>query len=200
MNLHRRLGLGALLGGLAAVVAGSPYRRTRGRFDVEQTARVVQSGEDHVSALQLAGWIRARKPRLRVIDVRSPQEFSNFAIPTAENMPLDVLLRTPFDPDDVLVLYSEEGAHAGQAWALLRALGVTNAWFIAGGLADWHDEVLAPVLPRDAGPEAVREFESTAELSRYFGGHPTMGERTPACPQPAAGRSAQTVPRRRRGC
>jgi rhodanese-related sulfurtransferase len=193
MNLQRRLGLGALLGGLAAIVAGSPYRQPRGRLDIDQAAQAILTGVDHVSARQLAGWIRARKPHLRVIDVRTPEQFAAFAIPTAENLPLDVLLRTRFAPTDILVLYSEEGAHAGQAWALLRALGVTNAWFIAGGLADWHDEVLAPMLPPGAGPAAVREFEATAELSRYFGGEPGVGMRPP-------GKAPGTIRWRRRGC
>jgi rhodanese-related sulfurtransferase len=197
MNLNRRLGLGALLCGLGAAVAGSPYRRRGGQLDVEQAARIIMDGRDHISALQLAQWIRARKPGLRVIDVRTPAQFAQFAIPTAENLPLDTLLRTPFAAHEVLVLYSEEGAHAGQAWALLRAMGVNNAWFIAGGLADWRDEVLEPVLAPDAEPEAARAFEETAELSRYFGGQPRIGERDPV----ARPRGASPVAHvRRRGC
>ena len=194
MNVNRRLGVSALLCGLAAPLAGSPYRQVRGQIDAEAMARLIMNGEDHVSALTLAKWIRAGKPGLRVIDVRSPGEFSEFAIPTAENLPLDVLLRTRFNADDVLVLYSEGGAHAGQAWTLLWAMGVHNAWFIAGGLADWRDEVLAPVLAKDASLADALAFEKTAELSRYFGGTPSIGEG-------AAGRTSTSMARaRRRGC
>jgi rhodanese-related sulfurtransferase len=200
MTLNRRLGLGALLAGGAAALAGSPYRPVRGQLDVEQAARDILSGADHITALQLAQWIRERKPRLRVIDVRNPEQFRAFAIPTAQNLPLDVLLRTVFDPNDLLVLYSEEGAHAGQAWALLRAQGVNNAWFIAGGLADWRDEVLAPVLARDASPEEVRAFERTAALSRYFGGTPSIGERTARDHAAASPVATPLVHLRRRGC
>jgi rhodanese-related sulfurtransferase len=199
MNLNRRLGVSALLCGLAAPLAGSPYRRVRGQLDVERTARLIIDGEDHVSALQLAGWIRARKPGLRVIDVRAPEQFREFALPMAENLPLDVLLRTEFAPTDVLVLYSEGGAHAGQAWALLRALGVNNAWFIAGGLVDWHEEVLFPVLPRDATPQAAAAFEKTAQLSRYFGGTPSIGEAVVPTGRASAA-PARVTPMRRRGC
>jgi rhodanese-related sulfurtransferase len=199
MNLNRRLGVSALLCGLAAPLAGSPYRRVRGQLDVEQTARLILDGGDHVSALQLAGWIRARKPGLRVIDVRPPAQFREFALPMAENLPLDVLLRTEFGPGEVVVLYSEGGAHAGQAWALLRALGVHNAWFIAGGLVDWHEEVLFPVLPRGATPQAALAFEKTAELSRYFGGTPSIGEAAATAPA-AAVAPARSVAMRRRGC
>lgn len=189
MNLNRRLGVSALVCGLAAPLAGSPYRQTRAAGDAYSLAQVIMQGDDHVSALTLAGWIRARKAGLRVIDVRPPEEFAQWAIPTAENLQLGELLRTRFAPDEVLVLYSEGGAHAGQAWTLLRMLGVNNAWFIAGGLADWHDEVITPVLPLNASPAEVRAFEATAELSRYFGGAPSVGERK------------QSVSKtRRRGC
>lgn len=198
MNLNRRLGMTALACGLAAPLAGSPYRALRGTLDVEQTARLIMAGHDHVSALQLAAWIRERKRGLRVIDVRQPEQFAHGAIPTAENVPLDALLRTSFSARECVVLYSEGGAHAAQAWTLLRAIGVANAWFIAGGLADWQDEVMAPVLAHDAGPWQ-------AELSRYFGGMPTVGNAATAsnganATNAAAAGPAPGVTRRRRGC
>lgn len=143
MNFNRRLGLGALACGLAAPLAGSPYRPSRAAFDVAETARLIATGRDHITAAELAAWIRAGKPGLRVIDVRAPEQFAAGAIPNAENLPLDGLLRTSFAPHEHIVLYSEEGAHAGQAWVLLRALGVFNAWFIAGGMADWRELVVA---------------------------------------------------------
>lgn len=143
MSFNRRLGLGALACGLAAPLAGSPYHLRHASFDVGEAARLIATGRDHITAAELAAWIRARKAGLRVIDVRAPEQFAAGAIPTAENLPLDVLLRTAFAPHERIVLYSEEGAHAGQAWVLLRVLGVFNAWFIAGGMADWRDLVVA---------------------------------------------------------
>ncbi len=167
-DITRRLGIGALVAGGAAALAGSPYRKHDGRLDIDATIRLIGSGGDHVGARQLAAWIRDRKPDLRVIDVRSSQQFAEFSIPTAENLPLSQLMRVKFAPHETLVLYSEGGAHAGQAWMLLRASGVSNAYFIAGGLADWQDEVMAPVLAPGA--------DHDAELSRYFGGQPSFGE------------------------
>ena len=199
MTVTRRLGLSVLgLGatnlGVMAAFAGTPYRHRPGQIDLDRAIQAIEGGDDHVTALDLAGWIRDRKPGLRVIDVRPPHAFADDAIPTAENIPLDRLMRTAFEPHEVLVLYSEEGAHAGQAWVLLRALGVFNAFFIAGGLADWRDEVMAPVLSPDASPAEKQAFETTADLSRYFGGQPSVGEA--ACPSTPA----TTGHSRRRGC
>lgn len=198
-SVTRTLGAGALLLGLAAPFAGSPYLPAQGGVDVEGLARVIASGEDHVSALELARWIRDRKPRLRVIDVRGPDAFAAYSIPTAENIPIDRLARAAFAKDEIVVLYSEGGAHAGQAWVLLRAMGLTNVFFIAGGMVDWHEEVMAPTLAADASEEQTRVFEATAELSRYFGGEPQVG---PALGQ-AAAEPRETRARivvRRRGC
>lgn len=184
----RRLGLGALALGLAAPFVGSPYRAGRGELDLDAITRAIEDGSDHVGARQLAIWIRDRRPGLRVIDVRAPEAFGDDAIPTAENLPIDRLVRTTFAPGQTIVLYSQEGAHAGQAWVLLRALGVTGVVFIPGGLADWWDEVLAPALPADT-PAAERA--AIADLSRYFGGVPRGV---------AAGAATPTRSFRRRGC
>ena len=174
MSTNRRLGYAALALGLAAPFAGNPHRAARATVDVEALAGVVARGEDHVEAVELAAWIRERKPGLRVLDVRSQAEFDAYAIPTASHLSLDALARTTFDPTETLVLYSEGGAHAAQAWVLLRALGVRQVYFLRGGLADWLGEVMHPVLAADATAQARVAFERAAELSRYFGGQPSL--------------------------
>jgi rhodanese-related sulfurtransferase len=199
MSLTRTLGAGALLLGLAAPFAGSPYLSGQTGLDAESLARLIASGEDHVTALELAAWIRDRKPGLRVIDVREPDAFAAYSIPTAENIPIHRLPRAAFSKNDTVVLYSEGGAHAGQAWVLLRASGLSNVFFISGGLADWHEDVMEPSLPADASEDQKEAFEATAELSRYFGGEPQIG-----APLGEAAADAQHEPARRvvrrRGC
>ena len=197
MTLTRRLGLGALALGFAAPFAGNPYRVARGQLDLDATARAILNGSDHISALQLASWIKDRRVGLRVIDVRAQAAFEQDAIPTAENITVDRLPSARFAPNETVVLYSEEGAHAGQAWVMLRALGVGNAYFIAGGLADWRDEVMSPVLAADASVEERQAFAAVAEISRYFGGVPRIGELGASAPQNEA-RHRETL--RRRGC
>jgi len=194
MRLARRLGIGALALGLVAPFAGSPYRMQQRGLDLDAVARAIDEGSDHVSARQLAEWIRDRRPGLRVIDVRSPDQFRDYAIPTAENLPIDRLAKSSFAPDQTIVLYSQEGAHAGQAWVMLRALGVAHAVFVPGGLADWREEVLNPLLPVGGSPA---ERARIAELSRYFGGSP----RIEGLSRPEVAGAVQTGRGlRRRGC
>jgi rhodanese-related sulfurtransferase len=155
---HQALAIVALALGAAAAIARSPFRAPSGgsALDVRSLASAVQHEADHVTATELGAWIKARKPGLRVIDVRSQQEFDEDHIPTAERLPLETLVNTRFDRDDTLVLYSGGGAHAAQGWVFLRALGYEHVYFLRGGFDEWNEEVMNPVTPTD--------------VSRYFGG------------------------------
>jgi rhodanese-related sulfurtransferase len=146
-------------------------------IDVAQLARIVADQEDHVSAIELARWIRARRCALRVIDVRTDSEFRIFHIPGAEHIALEALADTRFGPDETIVLYSEVGIHGAQAWVFLRALGHRRVFFLRGGLHEWLDDVMSPTIAADAPPEAQAAFVEIAELSRWFGGTPRWIDR-----------------------
>ncbi|MEP6991004.1 MAG: rhodanese-like domain-containing protein [bacterium] len=196
---HLVLGGGAAALALFAAFAGSPRPRRSGTIDVAALAHDIEHEDDHVTAVELAQWIKDRKPGLRVFDVRSDAEFSDFHIPTAEHVPLGRLSAMHPAGSETLVLYSEGGAHAAQGWVLLRSLGFTHVYFLRGGLLDWMDDVMNPALPDRKGnatSDATRA--RVAMLSRYFGGVPRA---TPALPAATSTSAAQVVARvKRRGC
>jgi len=163
-------------------------------MDVAALAREVADQDDHVSAVELAGWLRADRPRLRVIDLRSAAEFAIYHIPGAEHVALDQLTAARFAPGETIALYSETGVHAGQAWVLLRALGHRRVVFLRGGLHEWLDDVMSPTLAADASPEARAAFADVAALSRWFGGTPRQLTAS------AASASGAPVAARGRGC
>ena len=171
---HAAVGL-ALVLGVAAALAGTPDRARNARLNVDDLARAVEHEDDHVTAIELAEWIRDRRQGLRVVDIRSSGEFNAMHIPTAERIPLTDLSRTPFQRDETIVLYSEGGAHAGQGWVFLRALGYTNVYFLRGGLREWLDEVMAPTIQPTATDSVRKAFAHVSDLSRYFGGSPRVG-------------------------
>ena len=207
---HRLLASVAAVLAIAALAAGDPGARV----DVDALARAVEAEEDHVDALELAAWIRDRRPNLRVVDVRSAADYSAFHIPTAEHLPLTAVVRAGFRPGETVVIYSEGGTHAAQAWFLLRAAGVEKVYFLRGGLYEWMTEVMSPTIPTDATPAQRAEFAGKAEISRYFGGMPRIGAASvrtedddPAAEIPArgadeedGGAAAEVVRVRRRGC
>jgi rhodanese-related sulfurtransferase len=210
-TLPRVLGAGALALGALALIAGEPRRATIGRVDVDALARVVQREEDHVTAVELAKMIRDRTPYLRVIDLRSADEFREYQIPGAEQMSLTDVARAPFDTGSVIVLYSEGGTHAAQGWFLLRARGLQRVYFLRGGIFEWVDEVMEARISSTATTAEREAFKEIAELSRYFGGQPSISDRPPSvldeitlprANQGGAARSGSeaTARLRRRGC
>ncbi len=185
MNIPKYLAAGALVLGGLAVIAGSPGLQQNARFDVAGLAAAVEQEADHVSAIELARWIKERRDGLRVIDVRDSASFDAYHIPKAELIHLEELIRTRFNRNETLVLYSDGGAHAAQAWVFLRALGHERVYFLRGGLYEWLDEVMSPALSPTATDSAEAAFEAVAEISRYFGGSPRIGEA--ASTQPSIG-------------
>lgn len=178
---HRVLAIVAIVLGLLAAFAGSPYRSaSQSPVDVKKLASQVAHEEDHVTALELAAWIKDRKPGLRVVDLRSEAEFDRYHLPGAERMALETLVAAPpFAKDDTVVLISDGGAHAAQAWVFLRALGHEHVYFLRGGLGEWLDDVMNP--------------PKTTALTRYFGGT----ARGTSSVEPVADPVAKM---RRRGC
>jgi rhodanese-related sulfurtransferase len=166
-GVERALAVAAVVGGALAVVAGSPTRATHGSVDVTELARIVEHEEDHVTAVELAKWIRDDKAGLRILDIRSGSEFDDFHIPRAMRVPLAEIARMPLDSAATYVLYSEGGTHAAQGWFLLRARGVKNVFFLRGGLYEWLEQVMNPRVASTT-PQAQRD--SIRALTLWFGG------------------------------
>jgi rhodanese-related sulfurtransferase len=206
MSATRALAVAAAVLAALAALSGTS-RRHSAPVDVERLASEIEREADHVTALELAQWIRDRKPGLRVLDVRSDSEFNAYHIPSAERVPLDSLVTLKPARDETLVLYSEGGVHAAQGWVLLRALGHGQVYFLRGGLLDWMDDVMSPALPSPPDSASAR----VAALSRYFGGVPHVSataiapsaraHASPVKPNENSPTATEAVARlRRRGC
>lgn len=93
-----------------------------------------------LDAHALREWTTANGPRL--LDVRTPAEFTTAHIPGSYNVPLDLLrehrdeLREHLDQDVVLICRSD--ARAGQAETLLASTGLTNLHVLKGGMTAWQ--------------------------------------------------------------
>jgi rhodanese-related sulfurtransferase len=187
VNLTAQFAWAALLLGVLAVFAGSPYRAARATVEVEGLALAVEQEEDHVTAIELGEWIRGRKAGLRIIDLRSAAEFETYHVPRAERIALESLATAPLRATDTIVLISGGGAHA---WVLLQALGFKQVYFLRGGLQEWIDDVMNPTILATASPRALAEFKRVGEISRYFGGVPRIVDKLE--PRPANGEGANT--------
>ena len=181
----------AALGGLAGVLTLAGGRVAA--LDQPLPALV----ESHrVSALELAAWLRDRRPNLVILDVRPDSTaFEAFHLPRARHVPLADLRSVPPDSGATVVVYAAGGDLAARAWLVLRTLGHDTVRVAPDGAGDWLAAVLNPTLFTDATPEARQAFAAQAELSRYFGGLPRILP-------PGARRDSTTLLRStlRRGC
>jgi rhodanese-related sulfurtransferase len=130
-----------------------------------------------VSPVELAEWIRDRKPNLRIVDVRPEGEFEEYHLPRAERF----TSATTFAPDDTIVLVAGGSVRA------------RNVYVLRGGVQAWIDEVMNPTIAENAPPPARAAYERASIVSRYFGGVPRVVDKLPA-------KRANANAVRRRGC
>lgn len=130
-----------------------------------------------VAPVELAEWIRDRKPHLRIVDRRTQAEFDEYHLPRAERLTSS----TTFAPDDTIVLVAGGSVRA------------RNVYVLRGGVQAWIDEVMNPTITADAQPSTRAAYERASIVSRYFGGVPRVVDKLPA-----AHTNAAAV--RRRGC
>lgn len=201
LSAPRALAGVALVLGVLAAFAGGPGREHPGDSTASTPATAAaQRDADAVTAIDLAQWIRARRPGLQVIDLRAADQFGDYHVPSARNAPGAALDSLRIAVEDTIVLYSESSDQAARAAKLLRGRGYPDAHFLHGGLAAWIEQVMNPILADDASPVAKAEFQRLAELSRYFGGVPRAGVAAGRPPAPATSVPDAVVRLRGRGC
>jgi rhodanese-related sulfurtransferase len=175
LNTNTRLALVAGTLGLLAIAGGSPGGGHTVTVDTKQLAMIVQTEVDHITPVTLAEWIILGRNDYRLLDLRTREEFAEYHIPSAENVEVASLPDYGLLRNEKIVLYSEGGIHAAQAWMLLKAKGYKGVTMLLGGLDGWRDEVLFPSIQDGAGPDRIVEFEKRREMSRFFGGTPRTG-------------------------
>lgn len=77
-----------------------------------------------------------------VVDVRTPQEFAQDAVPGAVNIPVDQLPRrlSEVDPSKPVIVYCAAGTRSARAARVLREAGYTEVLDL-GGRSAWPDDL-----------------------------------------------------------
>ena len=85
-------------------------------------------------------WARIEAGTVRVIDVRTQEEFDSGIIPDAEHIPLDQFDPAKLDLSDgrEIVLYCRSGKRSGIAAELLSAATGKPAQHLEGGMLAWE--------------------------------------------------------------
>jgi sulfur dioxygenase len=121
-----------------------------------------------VSAQQFAAtWMAAERPQeTRLIDVRTPAEFTTLHIPGAENMPLDRLnpaaLLAQGGKDQTIYCICQTGTRSQMAAERLRAVGVRQVVHVDGGTNAWQGSGLPVVQGNRRTISLERQMRITA--------------------------------------
>jgi len=174
-NTSKKLGLTALVLGIIALFAGSPYNTANATINNKELAIIVEKQVDHVNVDDLADWIIQGKSDYRLIDLNEPAKFEEYHIPTAENLSITDLPDADLMRNEKIILYSDGGIHSAQAWMLLKAKGYKAVYMLLGGLEEWKESILFPALPEEYSKQDSVLFEKKKEISLHFGGVPQSG-------------------------
>lgn len=176
------LALLILAGGLSLFPGSAPYLAASPQEVVRNAAAfgseasllaAVERGEDHIDPAVLADRIMAADANLHLFDIRTAEEFDQFHIRGAVNVPLSRLeeqLRS-YKNNGTIVLYSNGMTHPAQARDSLSRMGYENVLILTDGLKGFMEVCLKPVsLRAEPVPDSLaikintwRGFFSTAQ-------------------------------------
>ena len=166
----KKLALFALVLGVIAVFAGSPYMGSEVKVNTKDLALSTVKNSDKIQPLELADWIVKGKADYTLVDLRMEDQYNQYFIPTAINIPLAQLSESELLRNQKIILYADDDVNAAQAWFILKSKNFKAAYLLDGGLKKWNDDVLFPKLAVNALKEEIAQFETIKKISKYFGG------------------------------
>jgi adenylyltransferase/sulfurtransferase len=113
-----------------------------------EIAPVSTSNALEISAVELKQRLD-RGDKLRIVDVREPNEWQINRIPGAQLIPLGEIPRryAELDPEEELVMQCKVGGRSAKAADFLRSVGFKKVLNLTGGILEWIDKV-DPTQPK----------------------------------------------------
>jgi rhodanese-related sulfurtransferase len=172
LSLEKKLAILAFTLGIFALFAGSPYPGTTIKVNSKDLSLISVNDIEKVKPEDLANDIIQSKSDYRLIDLRKPDEFQKYNIPTSENIQVNQLLNSDLTRNEKILLYSDSDIVSAQAWFLLKANHFKGVNILAGELNGWRNNILFPSYSLGVNPtkEQIHKFDKLNEVSKYFGG------------------------------
>jgi len=180
---------------MGLIIAAVPQNKTKPyKLTAEELLSEVNTRTQYVTPDAVAGMIIEKNPSIRLIDVRSQDEYEKYSLPGAINIPVTDLLSDQYT--DILnqdvkmnIFYSNGTLTANEAWMITRQLGYSNNFVLEGGLNYWFDAILNPQIPASTSPDeefARYDFRKSAGQALGGGGPvEVVQNQTPASAKPA---------------
>ncbi len=171
--------------------------------DATSLAGIAQAAarqDDRITVEDLAARLVEARGDFLLVDVRSPDDYSQGRIGEAQNMPIaelvspDSLAKLPTDRP--IFLYSNGSENAAKAAVLLRIEGF-DARLVAGGYNAWQARILNPDVASAPVPgETLEAAKQRAYACHFAGGTPSesAGEEQPFVPPVYSEKKAEDLP------
>lgn len=113
-------------------------------------------------------------PSLQLIDVRPAEQFRQFSLQGAVNIPLDSLLSTQWkevlsQPGKDIVFYSNADIEADQAWQICKRSSFKRIFVMKGGLNEWFQTIIKCTPPaQTAASQDIDLYHFRLAARQYF--------------------------------
>ena len=114
------------------------------------------------------------KVEVKIVDLRTEKEFTNYTIPGSVNVPIENLLTSDLKRNQKILLFGNDDVSAAQAWFILKSSDYKGVYILNGGLNSWKNEILYPKRSANLTPEDSIKFEKIKQVSLHFGGSPQI--------------------------
>ena len=125
---------------LGIIIAAVPPDRVKHfRLTADELLQEAGAGVQFVSPDVVADMLVQKDPSLRLIDVRTPEEFASGFIAGAVNIPVDQLSQrlNEVPQDEPVVVYCHSGNRSHQASQILEDAGYSQVYDL-GGISQWQ--------------------------------------------------------------
>ncbi len=158
LDLKYKLAIIAVLLGVVALFAGDPYGGTTIKVNPKDIALSTVKNSDKINPTDLADWIIQGKADYILVDLRSPEKFSEYTLPEAENIPLVELPNSDLLRNQKIILFADDEVAAAQGWFILKAKNYKSVYILEGGLNGWKDKVVFPKVPANPTKDELAKF------------------------------------------
>lgn len=117
----------------------------------------------YITTDQVAKMIIQGDPSLMLVDVRAANNYQEYTLPGAINIPLNELMAEGNlsylgVPGTKVVFFSNDDIQADQMWVLTKRLGFGSTYVLKGGINCWMQTIIDPQRPDETA--AAAEFEN----------------------------------------
>jgi len=175
---------------MGLIIAAVPNSKTLNySLSPEEMLSDLNGRSQYISPDEVADMLINNDPSIQLIDIRSAEEYHEFHLPGAYNIPMSDLLNDEYryviDQDlKINVFYSNSSVKANEAYIICRQLAYYNNYVLEGGLNHWAEVIMNPEKPGYISPnEEIAKYNFRLGAGMALGSG--AGITTPASGSPS---------------